>query len=58
MKSESKTTRRPPLAARVKEIGKLKPAERAEIVRMLTYEYPEQSYDKLNEAVNKFNGWA
>jgi hypothetical protein len=48
---------RPPLAARVKEIGKLRPEERAEIVRMLGYEYPETSHDIINAEVKKFNGW-
>lgn len=49
--------KRPPLADRIKEIGKLRPEERAEVVRMLTYEYPEKAYDKLNQAVKEFNGW-
>jgi len=50
--------RRPPLAARIKEIGKLKPSERAEIVRMLGYEYPETAHDAINKEVKKFNGWS
>jgi len=49
--------RRPPLAARIKEIGKITPAERAEIVRLLGYEYPETPHDKINNEVKKFNGW-
>ncbi len=46
------------LEERIKEIGKITPAERPEIVRMLGYEYPATAHDAINKAVKKFNGWA